>query len=1063
MKIEICFFVFQFFAPILSFELFATKSTSHVASPRYHGYPTFLFAKGIEKNNIISEMSTKTTACQYCGEAFNSRNALFRHLRTSQECFLKLQSDMPDKGDLRAKESLEKQKVAIQFGYHSSIHDHHNIDVGINEFAAKAVYKAFFQAFQALYPSFPIVENEMADWTLASAAKLRHPSLDQDYLCSANMDVLGINFRGDLKGFDFFSNEGKIVDQMQNSIIQSRNNNENKSIIIQVLSLERLSVSTKFNAEKSCSQRFYQYLVPAKWLDDSEETYQWIQQTADSSSDKHRIRNSNTPQSILTFKKILKLAQSPEVTLSSSVRSSSNVFSIDNVNSSGRFGKLANKSRQPWHNFCDPSLGAMANPSNEHIWRSIDKAGLVSFILDKNNHNEPFLVTEFRGDGFTSQQVRRMIAVAIAMTRGWLPIDFFSIATRPDVTVETPIAPHGRLYLNTVRFHFVDLINAHLLFDSNNHSNSEDGQSWLNFLQNQMLHDRSKYAEDGNEWLIELKNVISPRIHEELAHIKSNDATKQIQLSKMRSKEKNEKESFENTSEFPEIPSSFKSVLLLLRNICTKNNFPPTSGARTRSMRLPQTDQSGTSSFIDSLTRQGRPSQSGSFTVVNPQTFRGKLPLANQLYPKLVDAIFALHKDITTTNVQSCLRDHIDYEDSLPSPTHCAVNRNIEYVPHIDSGKGRKLSYTTIVSLGDHSGGNLLVEGKSYSIHYKPLKYDGWKQVHSTLPFSGERFSLVWFTPEKRHTINDEKDRAFSFEDFMADTLVGVHAKKNPLYPVLKFRPNSTDSLVISEIFDEDRGCAYELDSKMWQNMVGVDECSHPNGFSVKGHKYLLDIGAHIGVFTRYALAKGCEKIYAYEPEIENQKLLKQNSMRLNSTTEELEQYVEIYSHAIAHGDPAIKKLIHARNRNDGSLNTWRHSLEEYSQYIDKEGMQSPSGGQNSILTRSEVPTRPLFGAEGALEPGITFVKMDCEGAEIDILLSPEASDSLNWLDVTNLVFEWSFTKERRISKFHEAIQNLIVAGFIVTYEGKGSWWDSPISNCILWPYHNDIVVFAMR
>ena len=1004
---------------------------------------------------------SKTTACQYCGETFHSRNALFRHLRISQECFLKFQADMPDnKGDANAKELLEKQKVAIQFGYHSSNPDSYNRNVRINEFAAMAVYKAFFQTFQALYPSFPIVENEDADWTLASAAKLRHPSLNQDPSCSANMDVIGINFRGDFKYINL--NERKILDQMQHSLVQSLNNdNQNKSITIQVLNLERLTVSTKFDAEKSCSQRTYQYLIPAKWLDDSKETYQWIQQTVDSSTDEQRVRTSKTPKSILTFKKVLKLAQSPGVTLpSSSSRLSSTIFSVYNVNSSGRFGKLANKSRQPWHNFCDPSIGAMANPSNEHIWRAVDKAGLVSFIIDKNDHNEPFIVTEFRGDGFTSQQVRRMVAVAIAMTRGWLPIDFFSIATRPDVTVETPIAPHGRLYLNAVRFHFVDLINGHLLFHSKKYTNTTDGISWLHLLQNQMLQDRSKYADDENEWLIELKNIISPRIHEQLSHINSNDAAKQMQLSKMKDRKKIEKESFANTSEFPEIPSSFESVLLLLRNICKQDYFPPTSGARTRSMRLPQTDQYDSSIFIDSLTRQGCQSQSGSFTVVNPQTFQGKLPLANQLYPKLVEAIFALEKDFSTTTVQSCLRDHHDYEDG---PTHCAVNRNIEYVPHVDSGKGQKLSYTTIVSLGDHLGGNLLVEDKSYNIHYNPLKYDGWKQVHSTLPFFGERFSLVWFTPEKRDTIHDEKDSAFGFEDFLADTLVGAHAKMNPLYPILQFRPNSTDSLVISELFDEDRGCAYELDSKMWQSMVGIDEKNYPNGFTVSGHKCLLDIGAHIGVFTRYALAKGCQKIYAYEPEIENQKLLKKNSVGLNPTTKEMEQCVEIYSHAIAHGDPVIKSFILARNRNDGSLNTWRHSLEEHSQYVDKERIQSPSGAQNSILTRSEVPTRPLFGVEGALKPGVTFVKMDCEGAEIDILLSLEASDPMNWLDVTNLVFEWSFTKERRINKFHEAIQNLSSAGFIVTYEGKGSWWDSPLSNCILWPYHNDIVVFAMR
>ena len=33
------------------------------------------------------------------------------------------------------------------------------------------------------------------------------------------------------------------------------------------------------------------------------------------------------------------------------------------------------------------------------------------------------------------------------------------------------------------------------------------------------------------------------------------------------------------------------------------------------------------------------------------------------------------------------------------------------------------------------------------NIRYAPLEFDGWRERHWTLPFKGERFSLVWFTP----------------------------------------------------------------------------------------------------------------------------------------------------------------------------------------------------------------------------------------------------------------------------------------------------------------------------
>ena len=62
---------------------------------------------------------------------------------------------------------------------------------------------------------------------------------------------------------------------------------------------------------------------------------------------------------------------------------------------------------------------------------------------------------------------------------------------------------------------------------------------------------------------------------------------------------------------------------------------------------------------------------------------------------------------------------------------------------------------------------------------------------------------------------------------------------------------------------------------------------------------------------------------------------------------------------------------------------------------------------------------------------------------------------------MTHLVVEWSFTKERRVDVFHSMISNLKLAGFDVYYEGRGSWWDDTESNNIMWPYPNDIVVFA--
>ena len=66
---------------------------------------------------------------------------------------------------------------------------------------------------------------------------------------------------------------------------------------------------------------------------------------------------------------------------------------------------------------------------------------------------------------------------------------------------------------------------------------------------------------------------------------------------------------------------------------------------------------------------------------------------------------------------------------------------------HTDKGAGSGQSTSLIVALGYYTGGQLVVEGEEKDIRYQPHEFDGWTQRHWTLPFTGERYSLVWFTP----------------------------------------------------------------------------------------------------------------------------------------------------------------------------------------------------------------------------------------------------------------------------------------------------------------------------
>jgi len=109
------------------------------------------------------------------------------------------------------------------------------------------------------------------------------------------------------------------------------------------------------------------------------------------------------------------------------------------------------------------------------------------------------------------------------------------------------------------------------------------------------------------------------------------------------------------------------------------------------------------------------------------------MPASNAAFPELVKAAFNLERALLP--------------DREPSST-IAVNRNAQFRPHTDSGAGAGQSLSMIVALGDYAGGELMVEGMKKDIRYKPVEFDGWKQRHYTLPFAGERYSLVWFTPK---------------------------------------------------------------------------------------------------------------------------------------------------------------------------------------------------------------------------------------------------------------------------------------------------------------------------
>ena len=172
-------------------------------------------------------------------------------------------------------------------------------------------------------------------------------------------------------------------------------------------------------------------------------------------------------------------------------------------------------------------------------------------------------------------------------------------------------------------------------------------------------------------------------------------------------------------------PKIYEKVLRLLRKADKSGNWPTTSTARRKVIDIKSIKSDANASYDYVEEEIG-----GSFSVGKP--VQGSTPRGNVRFRDLIDAIFELEGMIAPHRESSAM---------------VAINRRAGFKPHVDTGAGYGQSSSLIVGLGDYEGGELAVEGEEFDIRYKPLEFDGWRSRHWTLPFRGERFSLVYFTP----------------------------------------------------------------------------------------------------------------------------------------------------------------------------------------------------------------------------------------------------------------------------------------------------------------------------
>lgn len=152
---------------------------------------------------------------------------------------------------------------------------------------------------------------------------------------------------------------------------------------------------------------------------------------------------------------------------------------------------------------------------------------------------------------------------------------------------------------------------------------------------------------------------------------------------------------------------------------------------------------------------------------------------------------------------------------------------------------------------------------------------------------------------------------------------------------------------------------ATDTHSRVPMSEVWIYKTYTPIGFDIGKNDIVVDVGAHVGTFAIYAALKAKSgRVYAYEPVVDNFKLLTRNIS--------LNKLKNIIPHNFAVSNRQGKKKIHLD---------------------DSSATASAFAGKNQkFCLVKTVRLRDIFDNNNLRK--IDFLKIDCEGSEYDILLN---------------------------------------------------------------------------
>ena len=674
------------------------QRSSALATPRTH--PPAM-CTGSSKTN--SPTAPRTTSCSYCGEHFSSRNRLYRHYREAAACGAKA---VTSGLDIDAGRTAAMSKFAVSIGYAGSLKGEDA------EEALRALMASQNRAGSLLRTTDTITITRASDWTFRRSRHFASP-------VSALEDV--VIYSGPSKPFESMDSEEDKSAWLQDAnewlkaylerrCAKSRgcgdsrdsdNGSMEEAGVIKLLDIQALKPSlSQLNAEQACTQRTYEYLLPLAYLETASQTA-----SMDESDDPDAAARR--------LKATLRILSSPKSATRGGFR---------HRKSSVQEGW---RRTQSWHNFAR----RRAVPTDAAVRRTVDRFWVHGEWAEPlGDRGENFLRLRVTADGVLDGQVERMVGTAVMIIRGALPLEFGQFALRPDVIVETPCAPRGLCYLHSVQYGWHAKQQSVFRRSRRDEAVQERVSAFEAAVIDAICTSEGASKATRDAWLERMHAEVCPRIVSAMEAQLERESRQQMCVNPFAADEKEPTVPSKQRGEREQAPEPYRRVLSLLREADESRRWPSTSRARTRVLSAAVTDAA----------------KGGSFSAKNPSLvdsaegavagFRRAPSRANVIFPELVEAIFELERMIAPTR---------------PPSTMVAVNRRATFTPHTDAGSGMGQSTSLIVGLGEYSGGELAVEGESINIRYSPHSFDGWSQRHWTLPFEGERFSLVFFSPKE--------------------------------------------------------------------------------------------------------------------------------------------------------------------------------------------------------------------------------------------------------------------------------------------------------------------------